>query len=117
MIAKIVNGQVVYPEINPNGVINGGLDSEYLQANGFSEIDDAEIENINKLNKSVFTKRQIRLALRKLGEDQKLKLILQNDRFNEGWSDAIEIDLNDSETQQALQLVQIDINAVKLAIE
>jgi hypothetical protein len=117
MIAKIVNGQVIYPEINPNGVINGGLDSEYLQANGFSEIDDTEIENINKLNRSIFTQRQIRLALRSVGQESKLNLILQNTDFAQSWLEAREINLNDPETQQALQLVQIDINAVKLAIE
>lgn len=116
MIAKIIDGQVIYPEINPNGVINGHLDNEWLELNGFTDIDDTEIENISKLAKHTFTKLQIRRTLRALGKENILDYLLQNESFKKDWLDAIEIDLDDELTKQALTQSGIDINEVKLAM-
>lgn len=116
MIAKIVDGKIIYPQINPDGVINGHLDSEWLELNGFTDIDDSEIENINKLEKHTFTKLQIRRTLRELGKENVLDYLLQNEAFKKDWLDAIEIDLDDELTQQALVQSGIDINEVKLAM-
>lgn len=116
MIAKIVDNKVVYPQINPNGIINGHLDSTYLTENGFSEIPDYEIENINKLERHTFTKLQIRRTLRLMGKENILDYLLQNEVFRKDWSDAIEIDLEDAMTKEALEQSGININEVKLAV-
>lgn len=68
------------------------------------------------LSKTVFTKLQIRRAMRSLGNETILDGLLTNEAFKKDWSDAIEIDLSDPLTAQALASVQVDINAVKLAI-
>lgn len=116
MIAKIVDGKVVYPQINPSGIINGHLDNYYLTENGFSDIPYYEIENINKLERHTFTKLQIRRTLRFLGKEDMLDYLLQNETFKKDWSDAIEIDLNDAMTKEALEQSGININEVKLAM-
>jgi len=68
------------------------------------------------LSKTVFTKLQIRRAMRSLGNEAILDGLLTNEAFKKDWSDAIEIDLSDPMTAAALASVQVDINAVKLQI-
>jgi hypothetical protein len=68
------------------------------------------------LSKTIFTKLQIRRAMRALGNEAILDGLLTNEAFKKDWADAVEIDLSDPLTAQALASVQVDINAVKLAI-
>ncbi|MHB9139800.1 MAG: hypothetical protein ACYC4Q_10405 [Victivallaceae bacterium] len=75
-----------------------------------------EIKNAQSLLKSKFTKLQIRRALRSLGQEAALDILLADETFKKDWSDAIEIDLNDTMTKQALTSLNVDINAVKIAI-
>ena len=76
----------------------------------------AEIKNAAALLKSKFTKLQIRRALRALGQEAALDILLTDDTFKKDWADAIEIDLNDTLTKQALSSLNVDINAVKITI-
>lgn len=76
----------------------------------------AELNNAAALAKSKFTKYQIRLAMRSLGIEATLDTLLTNSAFRTDWNDAIEIDLNNAKTKQALESASIDINAVKIAI-
>lgn len=75
-----------------------------------------EIKNAAALAKSKFTKLQIRRALRVLGQEAALDMLLTYETFKKDWADAIEIDLNDTLTKQALTSLNVDVNAVKIAI-
>jgi hypothetical protein len=68
------------------------------------------------LSKTVFSKLQIRRAMRALGNEAILDGLLTNEAFKKDWADAVEIDLSDPMTAAALASVQVDINAVKLQI-
>lgn len=105
MIAKIVDNKVVYPPVNADGVINANLDAEYLAAQGFSDIPDAEIERLEKLSRHVFTRLQIRDAFIALGMEPTLDLLLANNpRFDRYWLEAQEIDTEHEVTQQAMSM-------------
>lgn len=52
--------------------------------------------------KSVFTKLQIRRALRSLGQEAILDTALANEAFRKDWNDAQDIDLEDAVFKQAL---------------
>lgn len=71
--------------------------------------------------KSIFTKLQIRRAMRQLGIEDKLNDILANNfQFYSDWNDAQEIDLNDSMMQTAIQegyITQEIINAIREIIQ
>jgi len=77
-------------------------------------VDNYDTVQILKNNK--FTKLQIRRAMRSLGIEAILDGLLTNEAFAKDWADAIEIDLSDPLTAQALSYVNVDINAVKIAI-
>lgn len=69
------------------------------------------------LEKTTFTKLQIRRAFRALEQESSLDLLLaNNETFRKDWADAIEIDLSDALTQQAITALGLDVNAIKLAI-
>lgn len=55
-----------------------------------------------KAAKTVFTKLEIRRALRKLGKEDILDNALQVPQFKKDWTDAQEIDLNDEMMQTAI---------------
>ena len=82
----------------------------------FSATDLTAEKNAAALAKNKFTKLQIRRALRVLGQESALDILLTNDAFRKDWADAIEIDLNDTLTKQALTSLNVDVNAVKIAI-
>lgn len=63
-----------------------------------------------------FTKLQIRRGMRAINQEAALDALLQNPTFAKDWNDAIEINLSDSLTQQALASLSVDVNAVKIAI-
>lgn len=81
-----------------------------------TEIDDLEIKQAAAIAKNKFTKLQIRRAMRSLGIEAILDELLTNEAFAKDWADAIEIDLSDPMTAQAMNYVNVDINAVKIAI-
>jgi hypothetical protein len=68
------------------------------------------------LAQNIFTKLQIRRAMRVIGNEAILDGLLTNEAFKKDWADAVEIDLSDPMTAAALASVQVDINAVKLQI-
>lgn len=55
--------------------------------------------------RTVFTKLQIRRACRALGSENRLDALLEaSDYFRKDWNDAIEIDLGDEATKEALAM-------------
>jgi hypothetical protein len=48
MIGKIVNNKIVQPPINDGNKFNVHLDAEWLEANGFYELTQAEIDTANE---------------------------------------------------------------------
>ena len=77
----------------------------------------AETARTAALERTVFTKLQIRRAMRSLGLEATLDALLDSDAvFKTDWTDALEIDLSDRATVQALAASAIDIAAVKLKI-
>ena len=95
-----------------HGVIQTGQWIEVID----EQLTPEEIKTAAALSKNKFTKLQIRRALRVLGQEAALDILLTNDAFRKDWSDAIEIDLNDMLTKQALTSLNVDVNAVKIAI-
>lgn len=92
-----------------------GIGQSYI--NGvFSGPDLTAEKNAAALAKNKFTKLQIRRALRVLGQEAALDTLLADETFKKDWQDAIEIDLNDTLTKQALTSLNVDVNAVKIAI-
>ena len=82
----LIGGQAVF---NPT--------AEQLKAAGYTE---ATVP-VRKA-KSVFTKLQIRRALRALGQEAVLDTALANEAFRKDWNDAQDIDLEDDVFRQAL---------------
>jgi len=75
------------------------------------------VEKAAALGKTIFTRLQIRRALRDLGIESTLDNLLDtSETFKKDWSDASEIDLSDTITAAALSSVSIDLDAVKLKI-
>ena len=71
--------------------------AEQLAAAGYVRA-DAPVRK----SKSVFTKLQIRRALRALNQESVLDSALANEAFRKDWNDAQEIDLEDDVFKQAL---------------
>ena len=95
-----------------HGVIQNGQWVEIID----EQLTTEDIKNAAALAKNKFTKLQIRRALRVLGQEAALDILLTNETFKKDWQDAIEIDLNDTLTKQALTSLNVDVNAVKIAI-
>lgn len=71
----------------------------------------------NALSQTIFSKLQIRRAMRELGTEEQLNtLIASSTTFAADWNDAIQIDLSDTIIVQALSSASIDIDAIKLKI-
>jgi hypothetical protein len=76
------------------------------------EINQASIqEQVANLNKC--SKLEIRRAMRTLGVEANLDSLLTNEQFAKDWNDAIEIELSDELTLQAITAYNIDVNSVK----
>ncbi len=121
--AKIVNGAIVYPPHNDGNRINVHLDSEWLSANGYTDMTEEEIAQYAASAISVqaiFTKLQIRRAMRALEMEPILDAILaSNVTFAADWADAQEIDLSDPVFASAIAAAGIteeQIAAVKTKI-
>lgn len=126
-MAKIVDGVVVYPPIVDGDMVNCNLDEGYLQSNGYTDLNPEQLataiaaENeMLALNEHVFTKLQIRRAMRALGEESVLDaLITSNEYFGKDWSDAQDIDLDDELTASAIVaggITDQTMDAIKLKI-
>lgn len=117
--AKIVNGQLVYPPHNDGGRVNVHLDAAWLAEHGYSEMTDGEIAQY-ATGQTVFTKLQIRRAMRALGMEETLNSILSSDAtFSADWADAQEIDLADPVFISAIEAAGItseQIESVKTKI-
>jgi len=74
---------------------------------------DYQDDNIPIDGLSVFSKLAIRRAMRVLGIEDKLKILLQNDVFKEDWQDASQIDLNEPLVKTALAQLDVDVDAIK----
>lgn len=72
--------------------------------------------NAQICTRSIYTKLEIRRAMRALGNESMLDALITNTAFAKDWNDAIEINLSDALVADALALVQVDVNAVKLKI-
>lgn len=92
--------------------------------NGFREMTAAEIEAIAAaktraaaLAETKFSPLEVRRALRSLNQETALDSLLeQNDEFRKDFNATQVVDLADAATAAALDLLQIDVDAVKLRI-
>ena len=121
MYAKIVNNQIVTPPHNDGNKINVHLDAEWLAANGYTDMIDAELAQYATVSaQSVFTKLQIRRAMRALGMESTLDTILSSDAtVKADWTDAQEIDLNDTVLRSAINaagIMDVQITEIKTKI-
>ena len=102
------NGKTIYGYNKPSN-------EEMLAADGYNKFElpasfyKIEDENIVEMNlnipqeKNVFTKLEIRRAMRQLGIEDTLNYILStNQQFKNDWNDAQEIDLTDPIIQDAI---------------
>ena len=117
------NGKIVHgynKESNQIMLFSDGYNKFELPAACY-QIKDNEIikkqYNSDVIQKRVFTKLEIRRAMRQLNIQDKLDAILENNhQFKSDWLDAQEIDLNDPQIVNALKLgliTQIQIDQIK----
>ena len=117
------NGKIIYgynKEINQEMLFQDGYNKFNLPASCYSiknnKITENESSNIIS-SKTIYTKLQIRRAMRQLDIQNKLNSILENnEQFKSDWFDAQEIDLNDPMIINALNLgliSQEQINRIK----
>lgn len=83
-----------------------GVTEKQLEEMGFEEVEEtlpaAPAEEI--IPRTIFTKLEIRRALRRLGLEERLDEILDsNPQLKHDWTDAQEIDINDEGLQEAMQ--------------
>ncbi len=121
--AKIENGVAVFPPHNDGNKINVHLDEPWLVEHGYVNMTEEELEPYTNLAipvRTVFTKLQIRRAMRALEMESVLDAILAgNATFAADWGDAQEIDLSDPVVSAAIAAAGIteeQINVVKTKI-
>lgn len=114
-------GKIVYgynSETNEPMLIEDGyqkFDKTFLDY----EIKDGQIveKKIIVPENTIFTKLQIRRAMRQLGIERLLDNILENNpQFKKEWDDCIEVDLNDQMIKDAIKaglITQNDIDQIK----
>ena len=113
---KIENAQikdVTFPKISEEKRIE--LNHIKVEYDGAVELADDGVNLIPATQKerTVFAKLEIRRAMRSLGIEQKLDVLLsQNETFRKDWQDAREIDLNDEITKKALESGGITENEI-----
>ena len=113
---KIENGQikdVTFPKISEEKRLE--LNHIKVEYDGAVELADDGVNLIPATQKerTVFAKLEIRRAMRSLGIEQKLDVLLsQNETFRKDWQDAREIDLNDEITKKALESGGITENEI-----
>lgn len=105
MFAKLdENGRIVRPPHNDKNRINVHHSLEWLSAHGFEEHSQEWFdEHTPPPQQTVFTRLQIRRAMRDLGIEEKLDTLLDSsDTFKKDWNDAQDINLADPVYLQAL---------------
>ena len=113
---KIENGQikdVTFPKISEAKRLE--LNHIKVEYDGAVELADDGVNLIpaKQKERTVFAKLEIRRAMRSLGIEQKLDVLLsQNETFRKDWQDAREIDLNDEITKIALESGGITENEI-----
>ena len=113
---KIENGQikdVTFPKISEAKRLE--LNHIKVEYDGAVELADDGVNLIpaKQKERTVFAKLEIRRAMRSLGIEQKLDVLLsQNETFRKDWQDAREIDLNDEITKKALESGGITENEI-----
>ena len=129
---KAIDNELVPPPVNfatPDGktICNFNLSPELMTQYGWSDWSGEEVEAWRAAHPepepplpTVFTKLQIRRAMRGLGIEAKLDALLEGSAmFRSDWQDAQEIDLADPVLVQALAAGSItaeEIEAVRAAI-
>lgn len=106
MYAKIENGNIIFPPHNDGNHFNVHLDPEWLADHGFTDMSEEDLapHRLNSTTQTVFSKLAIRRAMRSLGIESKLDTLLNSsDTFRADWTDAQNIDLDDSVLITALQ--------------
>lgn len=103
------------------------LDDGYLRYEGLLPVSQLKIENgvvveqpisTPELKTHIFTKLQIRRAMRKLGVEDTLDSALSvSGIFAADWQDAQDIDLNDPVFSQAISSIGIDENFLETVIQ
>lgn len=121
--ARIENGTVSFPPHNDGNRINVHLDPEWLAEHGYVDMTEEEIAQYAVPGvpvQSIFTKLQIRRAMRALEMEPVLDAILAgNATFAADWADAQEIDLTDPVFASAIAAAGIteeQIAAIKTKI-
>ena len=121
--AKIENGVAVFPPHNDGNKINVHLDEPWLVEHGYVNMTEEELAQYASSSEpvqNIFTKLQIRRAMRALEMEPVLDAILSgNATFAADWGDAQEIDLSDPVVSAAIAAAGIteeQINAVKTKI-
>lgn len=120
---KLVDGILIDPPHNDGNKINVDKDADWLAENGYTDMTDEQIAQYATSaasTQTVFTKLQIRRAMRAIGMEETLNAILASDAtFAADWADAQEIDLADSVFSAAIAAAGIteeQIAAVKTKI-
>ena len=113
---KIENGKikdVTFPKISEAKRLElNHIKVEYDGAVELAE-DGVNLIPAKQKERTVFAKLEIRRAMRSLGIEQKLDVLLsQNETFRKDWQDAREIDLNDEITKIALESGGITENEI-----
>ena len=113
---RVENGQikdVTFPKISEAKRLE--LNHIKVEYDGAVELADDGVNLIpaKQKERTVFAKLEIRRAMRSLGIEQKLDVLLsQNETFRKDWQDAREIDLNDEITKKALESGGITENEI-----
>ena len=113
---RVENGKikdVTFPKISEAKRLE--LNHIKVEYDGAVELADDGVNLIPATQKerTVFAKLEIRRAMRSLGIEQKLDVLLsQNETFRKDWLDAREIDLNDEITKKALESGGITENEI-----
>ena len=120
MYVKIINDKIIFPPHNCGNIINVHLNKAWLEENGYIDITQQQLKKYIKPKEQtkIYSKLEIRRAMRKLGIEDKLNLILNsNEIFKADWTDAQEINLNDQIFIQALNLGGITNQEIQLIIK
>lgn len=119
-----INDSIVYPPHNDGNHINVHHDIDWLTQHGFEEHTDEwfaeHAPTPEPPQQTIFTKLQIRRAMRSLEIEEKLDTLLEaSDKFKKDWADAQEINLSDPVLIQALAAGDVtaeDIENIRQAI-
>lgn len=121
---KVINLSFGYNKPSNEAML---LDDGYLRYEGLLPVSQLKIENgviieqpisIPESKPHIFTKLQIRRAMRKLGVEDTLDSVISTSGiFASDWQDAQDIDLNDPIFSQAISSIGVDENFIETVIQ